>query len=301
LIEKTLFFEKLAFLFSKYPKIIIVDADNVGSNQIQKCRKALQKNSILVMGKNSIIKKVLKKQIEKNPNMQDLYESAKGNVGLIFTRNDPFEIKKILKENQIPAPAKVGQIAQNDVIIPAGPTELPPDGTSFFQALNIPTKIQKGQIEIQDPIKLIEKGKIVGSSEAALLKKLNIVPFSFELQIKLVFDTDVCYKPSILEITKEQLTESFNEIFSKLNLLALSSSYPNLFTLKKSFKKISNNLLFISHAIGYKLEKKTDKVDNSFLKIQKEKDQKPESEKDSPRPEIIPENSEEDFGLGLFD
>ena len=49
------------------------------------------------------------------------------------------------------------------------------------------------------------------------------------------------------------------------------------------------------------LKKKTDKVDNSFLKIQKEKDQKPESEKDSPRPEIIPENSEEDFGLGLFD
>jgi len=256
LIQKSLYFEKLAFLFSKYPRIIIVQADNVGSTQIQNCRKALQKSSILVMGKNSIIKKVLKKQIEKNPDMQDLYEYATGNIGLIFTKNDPFEIKKILKENRIPAPAKVGQIAQNEVIIPAGPTELPPDGTSFFQALNIPTKIQKGQIEIQDPIRLIEKGKIVGNSEAALLKKLNIVPFSFELQIKLVFDTDVCYKPTVLEITKEHLTESSLDVFSKLNLIANSISYPTSFTIKNTFKKISANLKLISHVIGYKIQEK---------------------------------------------
>ncbi|ABW98101.1 rla0 (nucleomorph) [Hemiselmis andersenii] len=304
--QKSLYFEKLAFLFSKYPKIIIVQADNVGSNQIQKCRKALQKSSILIMGKNSIIKKVLKKQIEKNPNMQDLYDFTTGNVGLIFTKNDPFEIKKILKENRIPAPAKVGQIAQNEVIIPAGPTELPPDGTSFFQALNIPTKIQKGQIEIQDPIKLIEKGKVVGNSEAALLKKLNIVPFSFELQIKLVFDTDVCYKPTVLEITKEQLTESSLAIFSKLNLVAYSISYPTRFTIKNTIKKISTNLTLISHVIGYKPPKKNDYDDkNPILEKNKEEFPKNEPENDIQEPknnkEENEENSEEDFGLGLFD
>mmetsp|Transcript_33803 Transcript_33803/g.85476 ORF Transcript_33803/g.85476 Transcript_33803/m.85476 type:complete len:258 (-) Transcript_33803:1253-2026(-) len=257
------------------------------------------------MGKNTIIKKVLKKQIEKNPNLQDLYEYTTGNIGLIFTKNDPFEIKKILKENRIPAPAKVGQIAQNEVIIPAGPTELPPDGTSFFQALNIPTKIQKGQIEIQDPIKLIEKGKIVGNSEAALLKKLNIVPFSFELQIKFVFDTDVCYKPSVLEITKEQLIESSLSIFSKLNFIAISIHYPTSFTIQNTTKKISTNLTLISHSIGYRPQTKKGENKNSILEKEENETQKTELENSFQELENennqIEENSEEDFGLGLFD
>mmetsp|Transcript_11260 Transcript_11260/g.22304 ORF Transcript_11260/g.22304 Transcript_11260/m.22304 type:complete len:210 (+) Transcript_11260:186-815(+) len=208
------------------------------------------------MGKNSIIKKVLKKKIEKNPNLQDLFDYINGNIGLIFTNNDIFEIKKILNENQIPAPAKVGQIAQNEVIIPAGPTELPPDGTSFFQALNIPTKIQRGQIEIQDPIKLIEKGKIVGNSEAALLKKLNIVPFSFELQIKCIFDTDNCYKPTFFDISEKQIEDSLKTLFSSLDLIGISVGYDSSFTIRDTFKKVFNKVFIVGHSVGIEFEKK---------------------------------------------
>lgn len=245
--KKSLYFEKLAYLFSKYPKIIIIKADNVGSSQIQKCRKALEKSSILIMGKNTIIKKVLKKEIEKNPNLEELYDYTVGNIGLIFTREDLQEIKQILKNNKIPAPARVGQIAQNDVTIPAGPTEIPPEGTSFFQALNIATKIQRGQIEIQDPIKLIEKGKVVGESESALLKKLNIVPFSFELEIQLIFDSEVCYKPSVLDINACNLKISMSKILSDLNFIGFSISYPTSLSIKNNIQKTRKNLVILKN------------------------------------------------------
>lgn len=248
--KKSLYFEKLVFLFSRYSKLIIVQADNVGSTQIQKCRKALMKSSILIMGKNTIIKKVLKKQIEKKPPLNDLYSYIKGNIGIIFTTNDPHQIRKILKENKIPAPARIGQVAQNDVIIPAGPTEITPDGTSFFQALNISTKIQRGQIEIQDPIKLIEKGKIIRSSEAALLKKLNVVPFSFELQILQIFDTDLCYGPSVLDITNQQIIELSGKLTIDLNSVSFSIRYPIFFYLRISLKIIFSALSFLRVLIG---------------------------------------------------
>ena len=49
---------------------------------------------------------------------------------------------------QVAAPARAGAIAPCDVIVEAQNTGMGPEKTSFFQALNISTKIAKGSIEI---------------------------------------------------------------------------------------------------------------------------------------------------------
>jgi large subunit ribosomal protein LP0 len=92
-----------------------------------------------------------------------------------------------VKANVKAAPAKVGQVAERDVIVPAGPTGCDPGQTNWFQALNVPTKIVKGQIEIVSELKLITKGEKVGASEAGLLQKLNILPFTYGVQFLHVF------------------------------------------------------------------------------------------------------------------
>ena len=71
------------------------------------------------------------------------------------------------------SPAKVGVVAPCDVHIKAGQTSLEPGQTSFFQALNIHTKITKGNIEILSDVHLIHEGTKVGPSEAILLQKLQ--------------------------------------------------------------------------------------------------------------------------------
>lgn len=58
--------------------------------------------------------------------------------------------------------------------------------SSCLQALNIPTKINKGSVEIVSDVKLISAGDKVGASEATLLAKLGIKPFSYGLIIKQV-------------------------------------------------------------------------------------------------------------------
>lgn len=61
----------------------------------------------------------------------------------------------------MPAAAKAGVVAPKDVTIPAGPSGLEPSQTSFFQALNIPTKIVKGAIEITADFKICTTGERV--------------------------------------------------------------------------------------------------------------------------------------------
>ncbi len=55
---------------------------------------------------------------------------------------------------------------------------------SRAQALNIPTKINRGTVEIVSDVALISKGDKVGGSEATLLAKLGIKPFSYGLVVQ---------------------------------------------------------------------------------------------------------------------
>merc|ERR1719199_277681 len=100
-------------------------------------------------------------------------------------------VEEVVKENVKPAAAKAGVIAPCSCTIPKGPTGLDPAQTSFFQALNIATKINKGSIEIINDCTVITEGVKVGSSEAALLTKLNIKPFTYGLNIRYVFEDGV--------------------------------------------------------------------------------------------------------------
>ncbi|KAM1249077.1 hypothetical protein PS2_031631 [Malus domestica] len=69
-------------------------------------------------------------------------------------------------DDYVGAPARVGLVA---------PIDLDPSQTSFFQVLNIPTKINQGTVEIITPVELIKKGDQVNSSEAALLAQAILI------------------------------------------------------------------------------------------------------------------------------
>jgi hypothetical protein len=55
------------------------------------------------------------------------------------------QVKAEISKFKVGAPARVGLVAPNDVTIPSGGTGMDPSQTSFFQALAIATKINKGE------------------------------------------------------------------------------------------------------------------------------------------------------------
>merc|ERR1712020_797380 len=124
---------------------------------------------------------VIRGQIEKNPELEKLLPHIKMNVGFVFTNEELTTVRDLLLSNKKAAPAKAGAIAPVDVVIPAQNTGMGPEKTSFFQALQIPTKISRGTIEIVSDVALIAVGDKVGMSEATLLNLLNISPFSYGL------------------------------------------------------------------------------------------------------------------------
>lgn len=203
--KKKQYFDRLAEYATSYPRILIANADHVGSRQMADIRLALRGKAAVLMGKNTMIRTALKQMLGANPELERLIELVRLNVGLIFCIDEPSEVRKIIEEYRVPAPARQGVIAPCDVVVPAGATGLDPSQTSFFQALGIATKIVKGQVEIQSDVNLIEEGKKVTASQAVLLQKLNIKPFSYGLKINNIYDNGSVYSSSVLDITQEDL------------------------------------------------------------------------------------------------
>uniref|UniRef100_A0A3Q3SM37 Large ribosomal subunit protein uL10 n=1 Tax=Mastacembelus armatus TaxID=205130 RepID=A0A3Q3SM37_9TELE len=145
---KSNYFMKIIQLLDDYPKCFIVGADNVGSKQMQTIRLSLRGKAVVLMGKNTMMRKAIRGHLENNPALEKLLPHIKGNVGFVFTKEDLAEVRDLLLANKVPAAARAGAIAPCDVTVPAQNTGLGPEKTSFFQALGITTKISRGTIEI---------------------------------------------------------------------------------------------------------------------------------------------------------
>lgn len=306
--RKVEYFEKVRTLFREFNKIFIVNVDNVTSTQMHQIRGSLRGQAIILMGKNTMVRKAMKEVIAENPKLEAIVPFIRGNIGLVFTNGDLKVTRDIMTANRVKAAAKIGLVAQKDIFVPAGNTGIDPNKTSFFQALGISTKVVKGAIEISSDVLLIKTGKKVGASEAALLNMLNLVPFEFGLSVLNVYDDGSVFSPSMLDITDEVLTKHLQAAIKNIASLSLAAKFPTVASAPHLMVKAYKNILSVGLALD----------EYSFPAIEKVKEalknpiamaaapaaavatSAPAAQK-APAAPVKEESEEEELGMGLFD
>lgn len=224
--KKIAYFAHLEEALAKYTRACIVDFDFVGSKQISDIRIALRGKGEIIHGKNTMIRRCIRNLCAdgSHPEYKGIVDVMKGNLGFIFTNCEFDAIGNIISEFKKPAGAKAGVIAPIAVTIFKGPTGLDPAQTSFFQALNIATKINKGTIEIINDCEVIKVGDKVGTSEAALLTKLGVKPFEYGLELKHIYEGGI-FSPDVLKITDSDLLAKWNSAVGNVAALSLATGF----------------------------------------------------------------------------
>lgn len=133
------------------------------------------------------------------------------------------------------------------------------------QVLNIPTKINKGTVEIITPVDIIKKGEKVGSSESALLAKLGIRPFSYGLVVLAVYDSGSVFSPEVLDLTDDDLVAKFASGVSTVASLSLSLSFPTIAAAPHMFVNGYKNVLSVAVVSEYSFPQ-AEKV-KEYLKV----------------------------------
>lgn len=230
--EKAEYAVKLNKLLDTYKRVMFCTLDNVRSQQLHDVRRGLRGKAVLLMGKKTMQKKIISLRAE-GPKATALDANLKktlvdeehlsGNLAMLFTNASVADVEEVMKKYRVQAPARVGAISPVEVIIPAGNTGLEPTQTSFFQALNIGTKIAKGTVEIVADKKVLSVGDKVDSSTAALLQKLKISPFFYCVEVVSMWEGGVLFDKEDLNVTDASIEAAVLSGIQNLTALSLGS------------------------------------------------------------------------------
>jgi len=258
--RKRQYAERLNNYLDTYNKAFTICVDNVGSKSLATQRKRLRPRNIhILMGKNTIIRKVLSMRVERlteegkadaAKKTENMLEMVSGNIGFVFLPENE-EIGVVRDEitaEKVNTAAKAGIFAPADVTVPAGPTGQDPSQTTFFQALDIPTKINRGQVEIQSPVKLITKGEKVSRSAAELLIMLNIKPFFYGISVNYVYSNGDVFPAAVLDISMGDIASAFNGAVREVAALCLALNYPTAASVPHSIMDAYKNILAVGLA-----------------------------------------------------
>lgn len=249
--KKEEYMNKLKAHLEEYPRLVLVTCDNIGSNHMQRIRISLRGRGVVLMGKNTLIRKAIKSAREEHPEWQELLPHIRNNVGLVFTHEELSALRPKLEESRVPANAKTGIVAPQDVLLPAQVTALEPTKTNFFAALDIATKITRGCVEILNDVKLCTEGKKVGSSEAALLQMLNMRPFTYGLKLTQCYDEGFVYPAKLLSATPEDVFKAFSAGVGNVAALSLGVGFPTLPAFPHVVGKGFRNVVSVALATDY--------------------------------------------------
>ncbi|KAK4987913.1 ribosomal protein P0 (A0) (L10E) [Elasticomyces elasticus] len=308
--NKAGYFDKLKGLLEEYKSIFIVTVDNVSSQQMHEIRASMRGDGVVLMGKNTMVRRAIKGFISDFPEYERLLPHVKGNVGFVFTNGDLKQTREKILSNRVAAPARAGAVAPADVYIPAGNTGMEPGKTSFFQALGVPTKIARGTIEITADLKIVEAGSKVGPSEATLLNMLNISPFTYGMGISQIYDQGQTFATSVLDIEESQLFKAFNSAINTIATISLAVNFPTLPSAMHSVVNSYKNVLSVAVETDYEwdeIHELKDRIKNpenyaSAAPVAAAGGDAPaEAEKPAEAaPAEEEEESDEEMGFGLF-
>ncbi len=209
-------------LINKHPIFGLVDMENLPALQLQRMRIKLKDILELKMTRKRLIRIALQ-QLKDKPNIDKVIEAMRGMPALIFTKENPFKLYKLLASNKSKAMAKPGQTAPADIIIPAGPTQFTPGPIiSELAQSGIKTKVEEGKLSVISDVVLVKEGAKITPKQADMLSRFGIEPMEVGLNIVLVYENGTIYPRSVLSIDEQAYLN--NIINASMESMALSIS-----------------------------------------------------------------------------
>jgi large subunit ribosomal protein L10 len=187
-------------------------------------RKALRGHAEVFVVKNTLAILGLQKAGIKNADQ--LLSHLTGQNALIFSAYDPFKLFLTLDKNKVYLPARAGDVAPEDILVPAGNTGLPAGPVlSEFREAGIQTKIEGGSIWVNKDSVAVKKGAPITPKLASLLSKLNIKPIKAGLTIALAYENGLIYAGELVAIDLDKYRQSLFDAYASSRGLAIAIGY----------------------------------------------------------------------------
>lgn len=229
---------QLEKLLQEYPVIGIINAENLPSKQLQQVKSQVKDAVFVRMSKKRLIRIALDNLEGKVRDIEKLKGNLKGMPMLVFTRDNPFKLYRLLASKTTSAAAKPGQTAPSDLVIGAGPTPFPPGPIiGELGKAGLKTAIENGKVVIKSPKVVVREGETITPGQAELLAKFGLEPMEIGLNLVAAFEGGLVYEKSVLAVDQKEYIANIQRIGVEAIALAMAIGYINRGTIGHMVKK----------------------------------------------------------------
>ena len=197
------FVQDLKKKIKDYPVVGVVDLTSLPAKQLQAMRENLRGDVEVVGGRRKLFIRAIDDTDVKG--IDQLKESLKGIPALIFTKKNPFALAKQLDAAKTPAPAKAGNTAPKDIVVPAGPTSFAPGPIiGELGQVGVKAGIDGGKVVVKEDSKVASEGDVISDQLASILTRLEIYPMEIGLNIKSVCEDGFIFAASVLSVDEKE-------------------------------------------------------------------------------------------------
>jgi large subunit ribosomal protein L10 len=217
--------EKIVSSIDQYNVLAFASLHKVRAIQLQELAKRFRSDILLKTAKNVIVRRALERSAKRNIN--ELTKHLIGSNLLLLTDMNPFKLSILLGKNKIKTTAKAGDLAQNDITIPAGNTGLPPGpAISELHEAGVRTRIESGSVWVIRDTVVAEMGEAIPAKVASVLSKLGVKPLEVSLQLVAAYEDGLIFTTEQLSLDLNDTTRQFEEAHNQAINLSVNATYP---------------------------------------------------------------------------
>jgi large subunit ribosomal protein L10 len=250
--KKVKLYENLQTLARSYNVIALSKMTKVRSAQLMSIRKKFRNEIKILTIKNKVAQRSFEKIFNDVKGLEFLNNELEGQCALMFTNISPFKLNLTFDKNKIFLAAKGGDIAPNELVIPAGNTGINPGPVlSEFKESKVPTKIDQGTIWVSKDTVVAKPGDVISQKLAALLSKLNIKPMEAGIAVNFAISEGLEFKEKDLKIVIEDYAQELIKSHQEALTLSVESAYFTKESMPFILLKAKQHAISLSSESGY--------------------------------------------------
>ncbi len=204
------------------PVIGIIDMYKMPARQMQKIRKDLAGKAKIKTAKKSTLLFAVKES-----GLEKLEPFIAGQPALLFTEMNPFKILFFLQKNKSSVAAKVGDLTPKEIVVSAGPTDIPPGpAITTLSKVKIPAKVEAGKIAVIKDVTVAKAGDKLSAELVAALNLLKMEPMEIGINLVALYENGLVYGKGVLSVTQEQYLADLSRAHSAAFNLSVNAVIP---------------------------------------------------------------------------
>ncbi|HXY12465.1 MAG TPA: 50S ribosomal protein L10 [Thermoplasmata archaeon] len=251
--EKVARVDALAASLVSKPMVALVGIRGVPASALQSMRRELRRREHpITVATNSTIRHALERAMKERPAFRPLLDQVEDPTAVLSATGNPFSLYQEFLRTRSPTPARGGEVAPADIVVPAGTTSFKPGPiVGELQHAGFPAAIEKGKVIIKKDTTIVKAGGTISREVAGLLTRLEIFPLEVGLTLRAVVDGSTYYPPDVLSVDLESRRADLAHEAARALALAVEIGYPTPESLPRLVSRAHRRALGVALATQY--------------------------------------------------